>query len=82
MPGEEERRKKEKKEKKKKKKKIEIFKFGFSTLLKVDMNFWSRFSVTIAEGSSPEDLELLCFTFSGIAPIPYLQVAILNLLHP
>ena len=79
MPAEEQRRKKKKK---KKKKKIEIFKFGFSTSVKVNMNFWSRFSIRIAKGSSPEDFELLCFVFLGIAPIPYLQVAILNLLHP
>ena len=54
----------------------------FSTLLNVSGVF--RVDLAIEEQSDVvcKLFSLLCFVFLGVAPIPYVQAAILNLGHP
>ena len=54
--------------------KIEIFRFGFLDLVKVS----GTYRVDLVR----KLFALFYFVFVGVAPIPYVQAAILNLPHP
>ena len=62
--------------------KIDFFAFGFSALLKVSGTCRVDLAIEKPREVVCRRFALLCFVFLGAAPIPYVQAAILNLLHP
>ena len=76
MPGEEER-----KRGRKRMSKIEIFMFGFSTLLRVSATFRVDLALEWLWDIVCKLFNLLCFVFWKLPPIPCVQVAILKLPH-
>ena len=61
--------------------KIEIFIFGFSTLLKVSRTYTMDIAIEQQRDVVCELFSVLWFIFLGAAPIPYVQEAILNQPH-
>ena len=70
------------KEERNKTNKIEFFTFGFLTLIKVSRTHSVDLAIEQPRDEVYKLFAFVCFVFHGSSPIPYVQVAIMNLPHP